>query len=110
MTDRATPGRFHYADPQLDRVAAKRAGDREVERLAMLATQPSPLPEEQPMTDTPTDPDAPAPTSMPIAEWMKHESARQVRREKATREAKFPRDGEIDIDARTRAAHRTSGF
>ncbi len=47
---------------------------------------------------------------LPIDEWMEHERARQVRREKATREAKVPRDGEIDIDARTRAAHRTSGF
>ncbi len=110
MTDRATPGRFHYSDPRLDRVAAKRAGDREVERLAMLATQPSPLPEEQPMTDTPTDPDAPAPNSMPIAEWIQHENTRQVRREKAEREAHVPRDGQIDIAARKKMAHRTSGF
>ncbi len=111
MSDRPTPGRFHFNNAQLDRQEADRAGDREVQRLMNLATRPSTPSEENPMTDpTAIDPDAPAPTSMPIDEWMEHERARQVRREKATREAKVPRDGEIDIDARTRAAHRTSGF
>ncbi len=64
------------------------------------------------MTDnTPTDPDAPAPTSMPIAEWMKCENARQARREKARLAARVPKEGQVGSEylldvARARGAYR----
>ena len=48
------------------------------------------------MTGTaPPDPDAPAPTSMPIEEWMKHEQKRAAKRESDRLAARFPRDGDI---------------
>ncbi len=112
MTDRPTPERFHFNNPQLDRREADRAGDREVQRLMNLATRPSTPSEENPMTDpTAIDPDAPAPNSMPLDEWMAHENTRQVRREKAEREARVFKEGEegpeylLDV-ARARGAYR----
>ncbi len=53
----------------------------EADRLAMLATPLIRPPEEKPMTNRPTDPDTPAPTSMSIDEWMAHEQKRQAKRE-----------------------------
>ena len=104
MTSNPTPGRFHYSDPRLERIAAEQAGDREVKRLAMLPTRPT-------INDAP-DPNAPTPTpaDIPIDEWMARERQRQARREKARLAADVPRDGQIDIGDRARAANRTRGW
>ena len=83
---------------------------KEAERLAILATQPSR--EENSMTDRPViNPDDPAPASMPIDEWMAHERARKVSREKARLEVEaiVPRDGNIGVKGLmrgTRGAYR----
>ena len=59
----------------------------------------------------PPDPNAPAPTTMPIDQWMEHEHTRQVRREKAEREARVFKEGEVGPEylldvARARGAYR----
>ena len=68
----------------------------EADRLAMLAAPLIPLSEGTPMIDkTLTDPDAPAPNSMPIDEWMAHEQKRQAKRESDRLAAQDERDGNI---------------
>ena len=82
----------------------------EAERLAILAA-PSPfrLPEVVPViAKAPPDPDAPAPDSMSMDEWMAHENKRQAAKEKERQATESKRDGHIDIADRARAAHRTN--
>lgn len=78
------------------RLGHERQARGEADRLAILATRPSPIPEEKPMTDTaPPDPDAPAPTSMSISEWMEHENKRAAKRETDRLAAHVLRDAGI---------------
>ena len=87
------------------RLGHERQARGEADRLAILATRPSPIPEEKPMTErVPPDPDAPAPTSMPIEEWMEHEQKRAAKRESDRLAARFPRDGDIGVSGLVRGS------
>ena len=74
---------------------------REAERSALLAPPPWAIPEVVPVIDTaPPDPDAPAPNSMPINEWMRHENERAAKREGARRRDEIGRDGRVSVSHR----------
>ena len=87
------------------RLGHERQARGEADRLAILATRPSPIPEEKPMTErAPPDPDAPATNDMPIEEWMAHETARQAKREKTRLAARVSRDGDIGVSGLVRGS------
>lgn len=84
---------YETADEQFVRLGMQETRRRETERLALLASSPWLTTEVAPVTNTaPPDPDAPASADLPIEEWMRHETERKDKQERARgeREAFYP--------------------